>query len=275
MMEQNKIELAVRKRIKMQKNSDRLLKVFIAVFILGNIFFFTSLITFPKVYRNIEPTPVGTALELGEQTVTFDSWGYSRSDRMFEILVEVENLSLEGEPNISFSCKCGKDVLHVDTERIIDNSLYVLHVKKVPRRFATASLTISTVDEEGSQYSDKFFITDKTTSKVSAASSDKEYTVYAAESKIKGYKKQIRVLKKRQEELNGKISNSVTMIDDLEAKKKLQTEAEQQETEANISRIASEAEKLQAEIEDTTLQIQELEAKIKIQKKIVRGGDEA
>ena len=115
-------------------------------------------------------------------------------------------------------------------------------------------------------------MTDKAAGEISKAHTDNDYRIYAAESKIRGFKAQIRKLTKKQQSLTEQISNSVVMIDELEAKKKLQTESEREETEINISKISSEAEQLQAELEATTIEIAELKEKVKIQKEIVRGG---
>ena len=269
-MDQNKLDGIVKKRIRDQRNSDRLLKVFVAVFFLGNIFFFSSWLTLPQVYKNVEASDVGTELELGDQIVTFDAWGYSKKDRQFEILIEVENLSLSGDPAIDFSCKCGEEFCPVTVEKIIDNNLYVLRVKKVPRRFSTASLTISTINDEGEEAYGKFYVTDKTVSDISSATSDNEYLLYAAECKIKGYKAQIRRLSKEEEELTEKINNSVSTIDELEEKKKLQTEAEQEETNLMIGKVSAEAERLKGELEDIAIEKAELQEKVKIQKEIIR-----
>ena len=277
-MEQNKVELLIKRRIRAQKNSDRMLKMFIAVFIIGNLFFFTSLLTLPRVYKDITPSETGDTLQLGDQNISFVSWGYSKKDRLFEVVLEVEDLSLQGKPDIAFNCWSGNNYCSISNIEIVDDSLYAIYIKKVPRRFYTASLGVRTTNAEGSEASGAFYATNKSVCEISSATTDKEYLIFAADVKIKSYKSRIRTLNSEQEKLRGQIENSVETIESLEKSKRTQTEAEQEETEGDISRVAAEAEQIQSEIEDNARIIEELDEKIRMQEKIInelKGGDQS
>lgn len=266
----------VQDRIRKQRASDRALKLFLVTFIAGNIFFFASPYLLPTVTKDVTPTPVGTVIEIGDEIITLDAWGYSEKDRAFEILLEVESLSLDDSEKLDFSCKCGTDFYPVTVDKVINDNLYVLIVKKVSRRFTDASLTIEAAKGDEEAY-EKIYATDESVSDISTAVSDNDYLIFAANSKIKGYKTQIRTLKRKQADLDEQLVNSVQMISDLEEKKKLQTDTEIEETDSAISKISSDAEGIQAELEEVTLEIQDLQEKIKNQKTIIRtlegGGD--
>jgi len=275
-MDQNKVEGIIRKRLKDQKNSDLVLKIFIAVFFLGNIFFLSSNLLLPQISRNVAATPIGSTYNIGDQVITFDAWDYSRRDREFEILLEVENLSLEGDPRIGFGCICNGENLSVETVKVINDSLYVLRVVKVPRRFSTAALIIATLNDADEESQESIYITDKTVGEISSADSDNDYLIYAASCKIASYKDQVRSIEDQEKDMQEKIRNSVKTIDDLEDRKKMQTEEEQKVTDELISEVSSEAENLQGEIEDALVEKAELQEKIKIQEAIIdelEGGD--
>ena len=57
---------------KRRQKSDRNLKIFMCIFLIGYIFFYTSNYTFPKVYKTRELTIAGDSVEFDNLTLTLD-----------------------------------------------------------------------------------------------------------------------------------------------------------------------------------------------------------
>ena len=83
------------------------LQVFCIIFLLGNLIFFSTGLFLPKHYKDVEISPIGTELELGDYTLTLDSWDWAEKDRAFEIIFDVQDLSLDREPEYTFRFRCG------------------------------------------------------------------------------------------------------------------------------------------------------------------------
>lgn len=266
-MEKNRFSEKLKKAAKNKERNDGMLRLIILVFIVVEAFFFTSNFTLPKVYNIKEPSKVGDTVSLEDYTFSFVSWDFAKNKLKgsFEIILELDNVSLEKDPDVEFIVKCGNKVSTANVERIIDNNLYVLK-SDAPRHFTTAELKISvhTDDYSGSE---KFYIDDKHTGNITSAHTDNEYRIYAAQCKIKGYKKQIDSLEKKNVELKEKIEYSVQKIDEFEKQKKIQTEEEIATTNEKISKISSDANSLQMELDENMKCIRELKEKIKMQNK--------
>lgn len=270
-MNKSLLEDKIAKRAKTAFLNDKILKTFIMIFILAYLFFFSSTLILPKNYKNVHPTPLGTTYELGDYVITYDAWDWSKKDKVFEIILEIENLSLEKEPLINFVIQSGEDIYKVNIEKVFDDSIYVLSVNGVKKRFTTATLMITTYDEYGENAkSNKIVIDDRKVGTLTSATTETDYKKYIANNKIKGYKSRIKELLADQKEYAEKITYSYEKVEKLELKKKTQTDEEQMETEQNISMITNEANELQAFLDDTALEIQNLKDKIDIQYKILK-----
>lgn len=259
-----------------QRANDRKLKIFLTVFIIGYLFFFTSQYTFPKVYRNVEVAETGDMMDLGSVSFSFVTWDYSKKQKAFEILLLMENMSMDETPEVTFSCRSGDSVFPTKVEKIIDDSLYVIKVNHVPRRFTIASLNIEYTDSDTLLTENgKFYTDDRHTGEVSAAVTDNEYRIYCTKCEIKGCEKEKRDLIKYRDELDGKLNYSVEKMEALEREKKLQTDSERASTDEKISQMSSENESLQGELNEIMLEIEELDEKMKLQSKklkILGGG---
>ena len=262
-------KLASERRRKIR--SDRGLKIFLVVFVLGYSLFFFSRYFFPKIYKNVAIARYGDVLELGDYTLTLDSWDYAEDDRCFEILFGLQNLSLDREPDISFTCRSGEDICRDTIYRLTDD-LLVLRVRDVPRRWAQVSLTVRADDERQKIWMDdrQVHVVDALTDK-----SDHAYAVYAAQNRIRGYETTLSELAQEKAGIKADIEYTYAKLEQLTAKQASQTTWEQEETADDIRTVASKQTQLQNDLEDLLLQENLLKEKIEGQKLKLQqlGGD--
>lgn len=256
-----KSKLAFDKKLK--KRNDVILKIFIAIFICGYLFFFTSNLFFPKVYKFDEINYVGQTIDAEDCVLTLDSFDYSKKERSFEIIFEVETLTV-GEEDWDIICRHG-DKMYDAEVYCKPEGLLVVRVYGVDRRWTEVILTVTYGTKSANLH-----MNDKEVHEVSEIQerTDHEYKVYALEQKIEGMKESIKRIETEVAERNKKINAAYEKMDQLESKKKYQTEQQQQETENRKSKIANEYEKLLAEQDEAMLAINELKASIKIQSEL-------
>ena len=217
------------------------LQVFCIIFLLGNLIFFSTGLFLPKHYKDVEISPIGTELELGDYTLTLDSWDWAEKDRAFEIIFDVKDLSLDREPEYTFRFRCGDSRYRYKIYRDLGD-LLVVRVSGVVRSFAQVSMTVSVDGTSKSIYMD-----DRSMASVEHLTdrSDAAYRIRAVEGKIAGYQGSIEKL-------------------------------EQQKT-ANIRTMADKQSRLQSELEDIVLQQQALQAQLEQEQQLLlrlqEGGD--
>ena len=83
------------------------LQIFCCVFLLGYLLFFSTGFILPKHYKDLEIVPIGSQLELGDYTLTLDSWEWAEKDRAFELIFDVKDISLEREADYSLVFRSG------------------------------------------------------------------------------------------------------------------------------------------------------------------------
>lgn len=250
---------------KQKARSDRGLLIFICIFFLGYAFFFSSKYFLPKVYRHLEIAEIGCVLDLDDYLLTLDAWDYAKSDKAFEVIFDVTDMSLDRNAKYAAVCREGEEIFTAEIYRCSGNML-IVRVYDVPSRWADVSLTIGVGDK-----SEKICMDDKSVTNVGSLTdrTDDEYAVYACQSKINGYKSTIAKLEKEQQEKNDDILLAYKKLEALEAKKKNQTKDEKQSTNASIEKLAQAQAELQNELDDLTLQIKELKQKVKMQKAVL------
>ena len=62
------------------RRSDKNLKIFLVIFIIGFAFFFSSRLIFPKVYRGIDVAIPGDVIDMESYIFTLESWDYAEDD---------------------------------------------------------------------------------------------------------------------------------------------------------------------------------------------------
>ncbi len=256
-------QLSHKKR--MRAKSDRGLKIFLLVCVLVYTFFFTSKYFFPKVYSKAEITQIGSVIDMGDYKFTLDAWDYAEKDHAFELLLEMEDLSLDRDAEYGFVFRAGDEIYKNELYRTVDNML-VVRAYRIPSRWTNISLTVSAGGEKSVINMD-----DRTTPHVGqlADRTDSEYKIHALESKISGYEATLAALEKDAAAKTGDIEYSHEKLEELVASKKTQTSVEQEETDQSIEKISAAEAKLQNELEDMMLEEQALKEKIDMQNKLL------
>lgn len=257
-----KKKLALDKRKKIR--NDRMLKIFLVFFVVGYVFFFSSTYIFPKMYRNLDITDVGQTINMEDYIFTLDAWDYAEDDNTFEIILEVENLTLESKPKYDFVCKKNDNVYNTKIYKRIGNK-FIIRVYGISR-WADVSLNIEAGNKSATIYMD-----DKSVNKIGSLKerTNEEYEVYIVESKIKGMEHHLKRLDAKKNELDKKMRLAYTKLDKLEKEKKFQTKEEKKVTDDNKSKLGTELGQLKQQLDDVMEEIKEYNNKIKLQKKIL------
>ena len=251
---------SVRTKIKQIKNrkSDRSLKIMLVICILGFAFFFSSRLIFPKVYRGIDTAIPGDVLDMENYIFTLESWDYAKDDKAFEIILSVQNLTLNKKPKYDFVLKADNDIIETKVHRIIKGERIVLRAYNVPRRWTEVTLSIS-----AGKYNSHIGMNDKDVNKTDKLKSlsNKEYEIKAGKALMDGLR--IKMIKEEKEiqKLDEKINYAYDKLVKLEEQKDQQTEKEKEKTNASKSQIANEMERLKGELDVKMTEYNEHKAK--------------
>ncbi len=263
------------KRKKIKKSGNKLLYSFIAIFLLGYGIFFSSKLWLKAPYEGVPITPIGKAVTEEDRVVIIDSWKYSREDKRMEIIVSVENLSLDGIDSYKWNVKTANGSL--DTKVVSENKDFtVLHVNDVPRRWTEVALVMELKPEDKSKESDFKLLklyTNKKHVKAERHIKKKNTLAYKREQikgKIENYQNQLKELLKQKKDIEGSINNADRKIKELTDDMKYQTGSEQMKTGEQISGFSSEKESLKEKLDDKKQEIKEMKEKIRIQKELLK-----
>lgn len=250
---------------KQKKRSDFLLKAFLAIFVTGYAFFFASPYIMPKVYHFDEITNIGQSISMDNYILTIDSWDFAKEDKTFEVILDIENLTLNKKPDIDLLCREGDKVYASEIYKDIGKGKIVVRIENVNRRWIEVIFSITIDDKTVNLY-----MNDKTVNTVSKLKkrSNQEYSIYAAESQIKGMKTLIEDIRKEQQETDKKMNDGYKKLEELQEKKEKEQTAENKSLiESNISKISTELENLKAKQDESFLEIENYEAKIAAKEK--------
>lgn len=250
------------------------LQAFCIIFLLGNLIFFSTGLFLPKHYKDVEISPIGAELELGDYTLTLDSWDWAEKDRAFEIIFDVQDLSLDREPEYTFKFRCGDSRYRYKIYRDLGD-LLVVRVSGVEGSFAQVSMTVSVGGASKSIYMDdrsmtpvEHLVTDR---------SDAAYRIRAVEGKIAGYQSSKDKLEQQKTEKDADIQLAYEKLAALQASKANRTPRQQEEIDTNIRTMADKQSRLQSELEDIVLQQQALQAQLEQEQQLLlrlqEGGD--
>ena len=260
---------------KINKSGNRLLHGFLIFFLLGYGIFFSSKLWLKAPYEGVPITPIGKTVTEEDRSVTVNSWKYCRNEKKMEILVNVENLSLDGVETYNWKVKTiSRDL---ETKVIMESKdLTVLEVKNVPRRWTEAALVMELKKSDrnkGGQFKMlKLYTNEKNVKKVSSIKRKtlKEYKTEQINEKINGYKVQLSEMKKSKREIERSINNADKKINDLTLEMKNQTANEQMKTGEEIINVQAEKERLTESLNSKKEDIAELKEKIKIQEGLIK-----
>lgn len=264
-----------RKKKKINKDNNTFLIKFILIFVIGYLFFFTSKVWLPKAYEGVEITPIGTTIELNNRNITVDSWEYAAKDEKMEIIVEIDNFSIDGIKDYIWSIK-GKGVKYKSSIVKSDGKFYVLEVYDVKKDWTEVSLNIDIKEKDKKKVKDEFtpvkiYTNDKVVKNVADS-----HILSLKEYKIKAYKNKILITKdkiRKNEQFKDKCERGITeasgKIAEIKKDLQAQTEDEQNESKTAIENLENEKEGLKDKIIEGEKENKKLEEKIKyIQGKI-------
>lgn len=265
-MKENFIKEKLKNEKKKKARNDKILKIFIFIFLAGNIFFFTSNYTFPVLYKNLEVAKIGKQLDLENYTLTLNSWDYCKKENAFEIILTSNNLTLNKDIKYDFLCRDRDKLYSSKLYKKIGKNMIVVRISGVSKRWREISLDCTLGKNTVS-----LNMNDKKVNRVSSFKNKSEidYKIHASKSLIWGMNENIKDLQKEVKEIDSKINLAYERLDTLDSQKKNQTDNEKKITDNNKSKLASELEKLKGTLDDKMQEIEEYKHKINIQKDIL------
>lgn len=264
-----------RKRKKIEKSGNRLLYGFMIFFLIGYGIFFSSKVWMKAPYEGVPVTEIGKAVTEEDRIVTIDSWKYSESQKEMEIIVEVENLSLDGIDTYKWTVKTANSDLK--TKVLVESKdLVVIGVSDVPRTWTEAALTMElkpTDKSKGSEFKMLKMYTNQKHVESVGHIREKSVTEYRKEQvreKIRNYKEQLKDLRRSKKGIEEKMLQADKKTKELTDDMTYQTGQEQEETGEQINTIAAEKESLSDQLETKKEEIKEMKEKIRIQQELLR-----
>lgn len=263
------------KQKRLKSFSNRFLYGFVIVFIAGYTLFFSSSLWLPKTYTGVTVTPVGETISQNDRNITVDRWVYSPGERTMEIILEIENNSIDGIEAYSYQGRTASG--QIKTEAILnEGDIAVIHMTGIKKSWTEVSLTISASSDNSEEDISLFkpitiYMNDKVAEEVETIPILKgnDYKKLAYESKIEGFNSLIDSLNAEIEEIDNQIANIDERNKELEERLSGQTEKEKEETSSVITSLYYQKEALLREKENKVNEVGELKEKIDLQKKIL------
>lgn len=242
-MNKNESNSAERSLQELRRSSTKQYAVFVTVFCLCFVFFFTSNFWMPLLLpKNLgEISSVGDVKALTEQaTLTLREWVYDTESRQMELSFDAsESDVVTGEYTVEASAKLDDAVRTLDVKSIggFENIYYVV-VDDVPGISDTVSVKIAkSVSEEKTNSVTFTCEVSKTQRETIADKTEIDYHVAAIDSVLENVKSQIDAQNQIIAAAQEKYQNLETEIQMLEDAKEFQTQVEQQETESQQSSL--------------------------------------
>lgn len=239
-------EIVSETREKLKKEQNKILIGFAIIFLVGYTFFFTSNIWMPRSYEDARVTEIGSSIEANERKITLISWTYCEEKHAMEVVLEIENTSLDGIEEYLFTAY-DKDEGRCEVEKRIDKSdLVVLDISKVPSRWTSMSLRMNAESGNTNTETENFstirlYASKRVIDRVDdiTAKSEKEYRTISCNLKIEKFNGEIEAALSEIKECEETISSADKRIDELNAKLEYETKDEKAETLSQIASITS------------------------------------
>lgn len=248
---------------KARRNRNMFLYIFLIVFIGGYGLFFTSKSWFPGRDDVIAATKFNITRTWEKREITLDNWVYSKSQRMMEIQIDINNTSYDGIDKYKFTAVDRKKGF-LDVQTVVENNDFVvLRIINLKADWSEISLRMNLPGVENSStykmYTNKYDVSavsnieDKT---------ENQYLLAKLQNMIDSYTEQIKDLSKQIEDTQKVINNCNSDIEALKAKKKYQTDEEKKDTDQMISDANTKISSLSAEITENNSDVLEYKARI-------------
>ena len=108
-----RIKASQARQMRLMKRSNTFLYSFMIIFVFGYLFFFTSSLWMPATYTGVDITPIGKTVNAGERAITVDAWNYCPEQKKMEIMIEIENNSIDGIDRYDWKVRTREGVLEV------------------------------------------------------------------------------------------------------------------------------------------------------------------
>lgn len=254
---------------KIKKSSNGYLYGFLFIFLLGYAFFFSSNYWLPQGYKGVVVTPVGETIEQNSRFITVDRWAYCPGKKTMEIIVEMENNSLDDITSYKWQ---GRDKNGLIKTEIIcsDDKFTVIHMSGVKKDWKEVSLTISADNKDFKPI--VIYMNDKTATVVKdlPAGAINDYIELAYTSKIESYEASIEDINAKIKENEQLMENAKSRMAELNERKSHQTESEKEETDSLISGLEGQINDKKLENEKNEEDIKELKERIELQKDLLK-----
>lgn len=264
------------KNKKIKKYTNRKLYTFLFASIFIYAFFFLSNLFMPPTFEGVETLKIGSSVEMESRKLTLLSWTYSKEQQKMEVILGLENLSLDGVKKYDWKIldKFGvkKSKVIMETEDII-----VLNIYDIKEDFTELKLIMGIRKEDKDIKTNftelSFYTNNKIVTKVEniKEKTAKEYYKDATDSLIRGLEKNIAEEEKNIKELEEKIEIAEKKIKDLKNDMKFQTSAEKEISIEKILEIGDKVKDYQDDIKESKSKVKEIKKKIILKQKQVEG----
>ena len=270
-----RIKASQLRQMKLMKRSNTFLYSFMIIFVFGYLFFFTSSLWMPATYTGVDITPIGKTVNAGERAITVDSWNYCPEQKKMEIMIEIENNSIDGIDRYEWQIKTRRGALKIKPI-LQESDFVVLFAEGVPSDWNECSLTMN-APRRFLNYAKDFepvqiYVNDSIVTQVDRISqkSQQEYRLQAYRSRTEAYKNQIRLLRQKTASAERKMKKADQKIREIQEKMQYQTDQEKLESSNLIDELLAKKESESESKEAYESQIKELQEKIRLQGEQIR-----
>lgn len=229
-----------------------MLKIFLCIFCGGYALFLTSNIWLPINTEMIAATPLNKIQSWQNREVQILSWNYAKEQNEMEIIIELDNKSMDGIKNYSYQILDRKKGYFEINPIVESNDLIVLRVTGIKKGWSELSLRI-TIPTENTDNTNilKLYTNKNEVAKVKSiqAKTENQYRLDRIDLKIVDYTLQIDTLSSENEKLKEQIANLEAGIREYKEKERYQTLEQINETERIIQAAQTDITNLQSDIE--------------------------
>lgn len=259
-----KSELVNEKHKLIKQKTDKFLKIFIIIFIVGYGIFFTSNIWMPVSSTNVETTKPGTLIMDDGIKIQLLKWSYSKEDEKIEVIIKRDNLSISDDNYKWTAFEKTKGILN--TEMVVEgDSLIVIHINDIPKRWSAIGLQLQNGDKISNV---RLYVTKKEVGEVKhiLKLNFDEYQKLAINYLIDIYMDNLAKNNKEISKLEEKVAKAEVRILEIRENQKYETDLEKEESNRAIAEIESEITIMKNKTDDFISKNEEINKKIKLQK---------
>ncbi|MGF6376714.1 hypothetical protein M2140_001792 [Clostridiales Family XIII bacterium PM5-7] len=257
---------------RIKNNTNRFLKTFCIIFVVGYVFFFSSNLWMPVDPLSIVQTKLGESIEANGRTVTPLVWTYSKDEQTMELIIEISNTSLDGIDEYEWTA-VGVNTGFFDVETVVNTPEFVvLHVKNVSNSWTQMSVRMDF--KANTKTTEKFntikmYADESSIDRVEEIKKGRmlDYQKVAIAAKIRQAEDEIRAIEAQIKESEKRIAVGEDREEKLSEQLQYQIGDEKDDTVAKITDITSEVTAERQRVEVRKEQIEQLQEKIALQKK--------